>query len=293
MKNEKTIVPYDSQSKDKKCFVISPIEKADSEVRIHADKFFNYIAKSIESKGYEVNRSDTIEHSGQITDLIVKSIYEADIIIADLTYNNPNVYYELAFAHALRKNTILFKSDNTPIPFDNMNMITTHYDHNFEFGSIEKTKDILFEKIKNDDYSNPIISGLNRLKIDLNKDFEKTTSSSDSITKDILYELLNKMDELERSVNYVEKQREEMIKNKISRDNRNRNLIELECFEKSSELKYMINILELEKDQLILIKNKEEDKTRIQLLNEWINNMDLNIRHYKEILKRNEIKNQI
>lgn len=48
-------------------------------------------------------RSDEIAKPGRITDQIIDSIRNADAIIADLTGNNPNVMYELGYAHALSR----------------------------------------------------------------------------------------------------------------------------------------------------------------------------------------------
>jgi len=272
IKKYNTTVPVFAEEKE--CFVISPIGSDDSEIRDHADKFFDYIAKSIEEIGYNVERADKIQHSGQITDLIVKSIYNADLIIADLTSNNPNVYYELALAHSLKKNTILFKSDDTPIPFDNMNMITTHYDYDFEFGSIEKTKKTLFEKIENNDYSNPIISGLNRLKIDLDLDFRKN-SENNSVTENMLYEILNRIDKLEKSINYEQKYNSNETKNEelaiLKEYTRMLNDIDKNIFE-----------LTLNKKNLINMRNNETDQTKIKTLEENIVLLESEIEKYKD-----------
>ena len=46
-------------------------------------------------------RADDIAEPGRITDQIIASIHRADVIIADVTSNNPNVMFELGFAHAL------------------------------------------------------------------------------------------------------------------------------------------------------------------------------------------------
>ena len=49
------------------------------------------------------------------------SIYHSRVIIADLTYQNPNVMYEIVIAHTLGKDTILIYqrgSVNDKFPFD-------------------------------------------------------------------------------------------------------------------------------------------------------------------------------
>ena len=57
--------------------------------------------------GYESVRGDDIYKSGLIIHDITRNIEEASIIIADITPDNPNVYYEVGYAHGLKKPTIL------------------------------------------------------------------------------------------------------------------------------------------------------------------------------------------
>lgn len=55
---------------------------------------------------------------------IYNQINKADIIIADMTDRNPNVFYEVGYAHALNKRVILLTQSNEDIPFD-----LKHYTH--------------------------------------------------------------------------------------------------------------------------------------------------------------------
>jgi len=57
----------------------------------------------IESLGLKCLRIDEIQDSGKITDQILDKISESKYIIADLTGERPNCYYECGFAHALGK----------------------------------------------------------------------------------------------------------------------------------------------------------------------------------------------
>lgn len=51
---------------------------------------------------YKMIRSVTDQNGGLITPNIIRWCYEADLVIADVTYHNPNVFYELGIRHALR-----------------------------------------------------------------------------------------------------------------------------------------------------------------------------------------------
>jgi hypothetical protein len=55
---------------------------------------------------------------GSMLDRIYNQISHADILIADMTGKNPNVFYEVGYAHALGKNVILLTSIADDIPFD-------------------------------------------------------------------------------------------------------------------------------------------------------------------------------
>ena len=57
--------------------------------------FDEYIFPAARFAGFEVTRSDREMASGVIMPHLFSSIYGADLVIADLTYQNPNVYYEL------------------------------------------------------------------------------------------------------------------------------------------------------------------------------------------------------
>lgn len=76
------------------------------------------IKGACESSGAYCQRVDEQMFDGTILDRIYNQIAKADVIVADLTGRNPNVFYEVGYAHALGKRVILLVQEVEDIPFD-------------------------------------------------------------------------------------------------------------------------------------------------------------------------------
>lgn len=83
------------------------------------DDIYEYLIRgALSDAGFNVTRADDIRNQGNILGDVVQGIVAGDLIVADLTTANPNVYYELGLAHAAGKPTILLVQDIDEIPFD-------------------------------------------------------------------------------------------------------------------------------------------------------------------------------
>lgn len=93
------------------CFVLMPFAAE------FAPIYSDHIAVVCASLGIPVLRADGIFSNRPIMDDVRASVSAADVIIADLTNDNPNVFYEVGICHALGKQVILV-SQSSNIPFD-------------------------------------------------------------------------------------------------------------------------------------------------------------------------------
>lgn len=125
---------------NKECFVISPIGPEDSEIRERADMMLNHVIESVmEEYGYDTIRADDIEEPGQITTQVLQHTVNSELVIADITNQNPNVFYELAIRHAAREPFIQVIEEGNEIPFDVHNQRTISIDIE-DLNSVENAK---------------------------------------------------------------------------------------------------------------------------------------------------------
>lgn len=132
----------------KLCFVISPIGQEGSEIRLRADQVLKHIITPVAKDcGYEnVLRADRISSPGLITNDIVENLVEADLVIADLTDHNANVFYELALRHAIRKPVVQIIKQGEAIPFDVKTVRTISVNHH-DLDSVAQCKELLAAQI--------------------------------------------------------------------------------------------------------------------------------------------------
>ena len=80
--------------------------------------------------GIEAYRADNIYRPGVILQDIIQGLTESHLVIAEITPENPNVFYELGYSHALGKQTILLADrESTRLPFDLSGYRVIFYDN--------------------------------------------------------------------------------------------------------------------------------------------------------------------
>lgn len=103
----------------KRAFVISPIGRRGSKPRRRADEVLRrFIEPAVLQRGYTSYRGDQLCTPGMVMRQVVESILDSSLIVAYVATKNPNVFYELAIAHTLRKPVVIMAEPHEQLPFD-------------------------------------------------------------------------------------------------------------------------------------------------------------------------------
>lgn len=107
------------------CFVIMPFSS-------EFDDVYATIKSTVEAtapiEGGRCFRLDESRPAGRITDRLLAELRAATICIADITNQKPNVMWEIGFAMALSKPTLIITQDLDHLPFDIKDMQSLQYD---------------------------------------------------------------------------------------------------------------------------------------------------------------------
>ena len=104
-------------------FVVMQVGAEESAERRRADEVTDFVLQPVlesDEFGIQLVRSDQDATPGTITQKMLSDLVGADVVVADLTGRNPNVYYELGIAHAFQKIVITLGPDSG-LPFDVQN----------------------------------------------------------------------------------------------------------------------------------------------------------------------------
>lgn len=138
---------------EKLCFYITPIGEDSSAERKHADMLLKHLVEPAFSKfGIKVVRADKIGRSGLISQQIFEHIVSSKFCVADLSFGNPNAFYELGVRHMTKLPTIQIIRKGDKIPFDVAQGRTITIDVSDIYtlmDRMESAKNELIEHIKN------------------------------------------------------------------------------------------------------------------------------------------------
>jgi hypothetical protein len=165
-------MPEKQMDHSKLCFVIGPIGKLGSEPRIHADWLLNGIIKPVMASfpEFRVKRADEDPRPGMIDAQLINDLLTADLVIADLSFLNPNAFYEIGIRHMVWEKPIIHMQRETEeIPFD-LSLYRAVKFSRVQYHELEAAKTDLkkaVEAVLADDYQpeNPVTNARGRIRV--------------------------------------------------------------------------------------------------------------------------------
>jgi len=98
----------------------------------------NIVEPALSTFNLTVIRADGIDKPGIITRQVIEHLIRARLVIADLSFHNPNVFYELALRHAMRLPIVQIIRAGERIPFDVHQMRTVVVDNRDIYSLVPK-----------------------------------------------------------------------------------------------------------------------------------------------------------
>ncbi len=193
--------------KEKTCFIITPIGHNNSPIRREIEGVYDEaIIPTLKELGFseeEICMAHKIDESGSINNQIINKIANSDLVIANLSDLNPNVMYELAIRHAVRKPVVTICRNGTTLPFDLTTERTIFYENDFsgltelKLELSKKCKSAL--KCRDNEIDNPIFSALKVGK--LFEDLGSTEKTSKTGEPELLKYMLGILEDIKRNTN--------------------------------------------------------------------------------------------
>ncbi|MGI8990908.1 MAG: hypothetical protein ACR2I2_15190 [Bryobacteraceae bacterium] len=182
--------------KTKKCLIVG---EADSEATRRKVKG---IVERAVAKGYKTEHAHDIA-GGMYMDAVIKRLGDDDLVIADLTPGDPQVYYLMAIRHAIEKPIISLCTTDTDLPIESTGLTVIRINVSEEFASQEKIEKHV-RAINEPGYkvTTPISQALTR-----NIFFDRATEEEKRVGQffdSINTKINSRLDELERLTRQIE-----------------------------------------------------------------------------------------
>lgn len=111
----------------KTCFVVTPIGDDNTSIRRHINGIIDEAIIPAIGEEFQVKVAHREYEIGSINNRVIQSIYNSDLVIANLTGLNPNVMFEIAIRYSFGKPAIVIAEKGTKLPFDIVDENTIFY----------------------------------------------------------------------------------------------------------------------------------------------------------------------
>lgn len=190
---------------DKHCGIIMPIAPMDGYSAEHWMDIKNIITEATKQVDGISFRTEIVSNSSGEIDIIhkriIQNLYNADIVICDISGRNPNVMFELGMRLTFDKPTIIIKDDKTDFIFDTGVIEHLIYPKDLRFKKIvefqkelAKRIKITYEKSQNDTTYSTFLGNFGEFKV--------PTLKQEAIT-DVNQAILNELTNLRQEINTV------------------------------------------------------------------------------------------
>lgn len=260
---------------DKTCFVIAPIGESGSDTRKRSDQVLKHvISPAISQCSYKAVRADQISEPGMITSQVIQHIVDDDLVVADLTERNPNVFYELAIRHAIQKPLVQIIKKGEQIPFDVAGTRTIHVDHH-DLDSVEAARKEIINQIKSVEKDPSKLETPISVSLDL-----QLLRQSDDPERRSLADILSEIAEIRSYISKIEKH----INSPETRLQREyfQQIIKSKTLKKPSSKKLITELSDIA-DQLyeLLVTDKPKDPNCVSDAAHLVKMMRHNLTHYE------------
>lgn len=150
-----------------------------SQVTMDFDRVYHdLIRPALDPKRWTVNRIDDLSAPGSISEQYLRRLFEAAVVVADVTMPNGNVFYELGIRHAISTGlTVLIAAEGTELPFDIAHQRVLFYPRDDPRGAAPAL--IAAVGVRVDETANPVRSFLERLGMTTNASTDAAAFAQD------------------------------------------------------------------------------------------------------------------
>lgn len=284
----------EKNTEEKHCGIIMPIASTDGYSVDHWSEVKSIITEATQQVPGIKFKTEIVSNSDGEIDIIhkriIQNLYNADIVICDISSRNPNVMFELGMRLTFDKPTIIIKDDVTDFIFDTGVIEHLIYPKDLRFKKIVEFKEqlasrikITYEKSKKDANYSTFLGNFGSFKIPtLN---QEAISDVNQIILDEISNLRSEMSSVKREIaasNEPIIYNKSKIKSDFSNQSRKLNHIKDVIHKYINETKDLRNPSDIildEKFMKYLIQNNiVSNDLSYELLHETINNAQLNLR---------------
>lgn len=130
------------------CGVIMPISECEGLSASHWAEVKEILFEAVTQAGFEPNLVSDGDDVTIIHKRIVQNLYEAPIVVCDVSGRNANVMFELGMRLTFDKPTVIVKDDKTARPFDTGNIQDIEYRRDLRHAAVEVFIKDLVKKLR-------------------------------------------------------------------------------------------------------------------------------------------------